>query len=303
MYAGRSIASRATVHEKNIGLNIPHSTGKFWCARMKSPESIFNQLREEAETDPNIIGFFLGGSRGKGFATEHSDYDVYIIVKDGFLESHVKLLRKRFPVHDYYKWTEHPILEKLEVKNFGGIMVVASSQFEKTGPIGSSDAWNRYNYTHLRVLVDKNGRIQKLVDYKGTIEKERVQNYVSARLDGYINSVYRSLKCFRDSNSVGARLEAADSIQYFLNVIFGLEGRITPYYKYLEWELEKFPLKKFKMKPMEIVRSLLQILEDADVETQKRLLEMTETACRKEGYGNAFDDWGPDLVWITNFAK
>ena len=292
----------ASALERNICLNIPHDPEKLWCARMKNSERIFNQLREEAENDPNIIGFFLGGSRGKGFATEHSDYDVFVIVKDGFFKSFVRLLREKFPVHDYYKWIEDAA-EKLEVKDFGSVIVVSFSQFEKTAPVGSPDDWGRYNYTHLRVLVDKNGEIQKLVDHKGTIEKEKVHDYVSARLDGYINSVYRSLKCFRDGNNVGARLEAADSVRYFLNVIFGLEGRITPYYKYLEWELERFPLKKLKMKPKEIVRSLLHILEDADVKTQKRLLELTEVACRREGYGDVFDDWGPDLVWIKTFAQ
>ena len=45
-------------------------------------EEIFNKFVEEARKDPNIIGFFLNGSRGKGQATKYSDYDIEVIVKD-----------------------------------------------------------------------------------------------------------------------------------------------------------------------------------------------------------------------------
>jgi hypothetical protein len=269
---------------------------------MKDPERVFDEIFEEARSSPDIIGFFLGGSRGKGLVTEHSDYDVYIIVKDGLVESYVKFLSEKFPVHDFYIWVEDGA-EKLEVKDFGALVVFSLSEFEKHARIGSAFDWNRYNFAHLKVLVDKNEEIQKLVDEKGTIPRERVYDYVSGRLDAYVNSVYRSLKCVRDGNIVGARLEAAASIQFFLNVVFGLEGRITPYYKHLEWELQKFPLRKVRMNPKEIGRSLLKILEDADVKTQKMLFELTEIACRKEGYGQVFDDWGSNLEWIKTYKN
>jgi hypothetical protein len=73
-----------------------------------------------------------------------------------------------------------------------------------------------------------------MVDEKGRIPKDKIHDYVSSKLDAYINYVYRSLKCFRDGNIIGARLKASKSIHFFLNVIFGLEGKITPHYKYLE---------------------------------------------------------------------
>jgi len=135
---------------------------------MKSSERIFNLLHEEAEEDPNIIGFFLGGSRGKDFVTEHADYDVYIIVKDGLVKSYMKLLKERFPVHDFYIWVED-VTEKLEIKDFGGIMVFSLSGFEEHATIGTPFEWNRYNFTHLKAPVDKNGQIQKLVDMKGVL--------------------------------------------------------------------------------------------------------------------------------------
>lgn len=156
------------------------------------------------------------------------------------------------------------VLESYENKfkkiKIGDLWVISLSYFKDYAAIGSPHEWDKYNFTHLKVLIDRNCRIQKLVDEKGKIPEDKVPNYVSNSLDGYINYVFRSVKCFRDGNIVGARLEAAGSVPLFLKVIFGLEGRITPYYKYLEWELEKFPLKKFPMTSKDIIENLLIIL-------------------------------------------
>ncbi len=186
-------------------------------------------------------------------------------------------------------------------EDFGSTIVFSLSEFQKHAAIGSEYEWNRYNFTHLKVLIDKNDRIQTLVDEKGRMPPEEIRDHVSRNLDGYINNIYRSLKCFRDENIVGARLEASRSIHFLLEVIFSIEGRIAPYYKFLEWELEKHPLQKFGMEPKEIVGCLLKILEDADVKTQQKLLEATERVCRIGGYGHILDDWGPDLEWVKTY--
>ncbi|MFQ6123290.1 MAG: nucleotidyltransferase domain-containing protein [Candidatus Heimdallarchaeota archaeon] len=55
---------------------------------LKRAERIFNQILKEAQSDPNILGLFLSGSRGKGLTSKYSDYDVIMIVKDGKSESY-----------------------------------------------------------------------------------------------------------------------------------------------------------------------------------------------------------------------
>ncbi|MBU0979845.1 MAG: hypothetical protein KJ709_03490, partial [Nanoarchaeota archaeon] len=113
---------------------------------------------------------------------------------------------------------------------------------------------------------------------------------------------YRSLKCFRDGNTVGARLEAAYSVQFFFDVLFGIHnGRLRPYYKYLEWEMKRWPLKKIPMRPKTMIRNVMKILETADIRTQQRMLRMLEKVMRKEGYGKVFDNWGDSLVWMKSF--
>ena len=42
----------------------------------------FSKLVKEAKKDPDIIGFFLNGSRGKNQETKFSDYDIEVVVKD-----------------------------------------------------------------------------------------------------------------------------------------------------------------------------------------------------------------------------
>ena len=62
---------------------------------MKTNEEIFNEFVEEARKDPNIIGFFLSGSRGKGLATKYSDYDIKVVVKDEVAKLYKKKYQKK----------------------------------------------------------------------------------------------------------------------------------------------------------------------------------------------------------------
>lgn len=246
---------------------------------------IFQTFVEEAKNDPNVIGFFLSGSRGKNRETKFSDYDIEVVVKDKVAKSYKK------------KW------EKKNKPPFG-FSVFSISEFRKHAEIGSPFEWDRPSYAHVKAIVDKTGEIQKLIDEKGKIPKDKIKKYVAGHLDGYINYVYRSLKCFRDGNPVGARLEASRSIHLFLEIIFGLEGRTTPYYKYLEWELKQHPLKKFPMKPNELIKTLLRILEDADIKTQQKLFKTVEKVFRKENFAHVFDSWeAGSIKLIKTFKK
>ena len=251
---------------------------------MKSPEKVFDEYVEEAKKDPSIIGFFLSGSRGKNRQTKHSDYDIEIVVKDEDVKSYKKKYKKlsRFPF---------------------GFSVFALSEFKTHAERGSPFEWNRPSYTYINAIIDKTGEIQKLIEQKGKIPKSEIKKHISGHLDGYINHVYRSLKCLRDENPIGARKEASRSIHTFLDIIFALEGRHVPYYKYLEWELKAHPLKKFRMHPNEITGSILKILETADVKTQQKLFDAVEKIFRKEGYGKVFDSWSPEQIKFIKTLK
>jgi len=250
---------------------------------MTSPSVNYEKIYEEAKKDPNIIGFFLGGSRGKELHTKHSDYDIYIIVKDDV----DKKYKERYPKQKY-KGVD--------------LMVLSYSEFKKYASWGSSEAWDRYTFSHVKALIDKNCKIQELLDDKVTIPDKYLSKFIAGSLDAYINYLYRSLKCIRDGDIEAARLEAAFSIPAFLNVIFAIHsGRLRPYYKYLKWELKSFPLSKFPMKAEEIVKNLMNILDNADYKAQQKFLKTTEVSLRKEGFGKVFESWGKDFHWMKSF--
>ena len=182
--------------------------------------------------------------------------------------------------------------------------VMTLDEFKNFASWGSDMTWYRYNYVGLKPpLVDKTGQVQKLFEEKATIPQEAIKKFISEALDYYINEVYRSLKCFRDGQIAGARLEAAESILPLLNTIFALHGRLRPYYKYYEWELKNYPLSKLSISGEEFTKQILAILENADTETQKQLLDEMENVTRKDGYGKVWDSWGDKIAWMKNFNK
>jgi len=244
---------------------------------MSAPREIYEKIYAEAKDDSNIIGFFLGGSRGKGFHTKYSDYDTYIIVKDNCLKEY----KERYPFRKY-KGVD--------------LIVFSYSEFKNYASWGSSEAFDRYSFSHVKALIDKNGEVQEILNQLSKVPEKFLSKHIAGALDGYINFLYRSLKCIRDGDIVAARLEAAFSIPYFLDLIFAIHnGRLRPYYKYLKWELEKNPLTKLTISTEELIKDLMRILDNADYKTQQKFLVIIEILLRKEGFGYVFESWGDDF--------
>ncbi|HME54523.1 MAG TPA: nucleotidyltransferase domain-containing protein [Candidatus Lokiarchaeia archaeon] len=256
--------------------------------QMEDPEAIYQALLEEARNDPNIIGFFLGGSRGKGLFTKYSDYDVVYVIDD----DHVNEYKKRYPRYNY---------KQME------LLPRSMSDFRKEALWGAPDQWARYDCAWLKAEVDKTGEIQQLIDEKGRIPEGEVKKFIEASLDAYINYFYRSLKCFRDGYYLGARLEATIELGCLFNLLFAIHDcRLVPFYKYLAWELELHPLEKIPFTAHEFINKISRILHDADVETQREIFLMVEKLCRDEGHGHIIDGWEQspgqeDMVLMRTF--
>ena len=256
---------------------------------MATAQDQFQLLLQVARDDPRIVGLVLTGSRGKGFGSKTSDFDVLLIVRPEALETY----RARFyedESWDGFDWwvTSLPELEPI------------------AATWGDPLAWEifcneRYSFADVSVLVDKTGQVQRLVEEKGVIPEERRLPIVSTALGAYTNSLYRSLKCLRNGNGLGARLEAADAIGHALTVIFALEGRHRPYYGYLARELEARPLATFPLPADELLAMLSTILESADAGTQQRLLGILDALGREAGCDDAFDEWEADYVWMQQY--
>ncbi len=245
-------------------------------------ENLYNQILEEAKTDDNIIGLFLKGSRGKGFQNENSDYDIKIIVKD--------------EVADEYK-TKYS-----KLKNIGiDLSVQSLSEFRMYAEWGTDFAWDRYDFARVKAIVDKTGEIQTLIDSKGTIPESEWKKFTSERIDDYINGVFRSVKCFRNKNIIGAHIESASSVTNLIIVLFALHKRLAPFYGYLEKELNVAPLDKLPISSAELLDKISIVLKTADLETQQELLKMVEELARKEGFGEVFDSWEGKDKWAMEY--
>lgn len=251
---------------------------------MTQTDQLFEQLVQAAERDPDVLGLVLVSSRGKGMATPFSDYDVFLIVQGGAVERS----------QQRYAAFTGPTTEI-------DLGVLAIEAFETFAAWGNPEAWERYSFANATTLIDKTGQIHQLVLDKGRIPPEQQEAYTRGALDAYINGVYRSAKCWRTQNILGARLEAMDSLGHLLSLIFGLEGRHRPYYGYLERELRIYPLQQFPLPSAELLDTIAQILTTADLPTQQALLRTVAAACRAAGLGDVIDAWGDDYPWMIGF--
>ena len=262
----------------------PSAVAKSEVAMSDNLDHYYERLIAEARRDPDIIGVALCGSRGKNARTRHSDYDVLVFVKDGLTGRYEQ------------RFLDHPA--DFEVS------FVTLDWFRNYAAIGSAYEWDRYNWTHLIAPLDKTGgELQQLIDQKGIFTQQEARIVIERFLDAYLNQVYRSIKCLRDGNQLGFRLEANDSISPLLAVLFALHnGRIRPYYKYLEWELTNWPLELLSINSTRLLASLQQILSCADCSAQQLLLGEVQRLGRAAGFGAILDAWEGKDEWARTFS-
>ena len=246
----------------------------------------YEDLVNEAKTSDTILGLILTGSRGKGFENEHSDYDVILVVTD---DAEKKMIEK------YSTVSLHDI----------DLRVLSLSAFKKYADWENTDTswWDRYDYAHIKILVDKtSGELETITQEKGYIPKEKLKEFTNKSLDAYVNGVFRSVKCIRNGNKLGARLEAAQSILDLLTALFALNGRHRPFLSYTEKELQKYPLEHTPWSSAEFVAKIENVLDTNDLKTQQELLSDIENISRNLGYGHVFDAWEGKDKWAMSYS-
>ncbi|MER5217048.1 hypothetical protein ABT063_42605 [Streptomyces sp. NPDC002838] len=229
----------------------------------------YDAFLARAADDPAVVGLVLKGSQAHdGMATEHSDHDLYVVLADDTVSDLTRLDGHRSARLD--------------------LVVTTVEDFRRLG------GWERYALARARVLLDRlDGGIAEIVATKGHLGEEEAFRAAAGCLDAYANSLYRSVKNARDGHPLAARLDAADSMSSLLDLLFALDRRPRPYNKYLEWELERFPLPGWETDALlEVVG---RIAGTGEVAVQRRLFARVEDAARRAGHGPTLDAWGEDL--------
>lgn len=231
----------------------------------------FEEVSERAKNDDRIIGLILTGGRGKGMFTENSDFDIAMITTDESVST----------VKEEYKG-------KQDIIDIG---VLPISGFRIYAAVGTAKDWDRYTYAHIKAQIDKTGEIQKIIDEKGILPKDQILKVAKNALDGYLNSLYRSIKNRRDGNMLASHFDACESLPWLLTFLFAVEGQTRPYNKFLKWELGKYPLKNLQMKSIDFLGKIELVIKSGDIEIQKEFHKIAKEIAVENDCSDVIDDW------------
>jgi hypothetical protein len=246
----------------------------------------YEELLRRAEDDAAILALWLGGSRGMGRPTEHSDWDIWLVAADDAIER----LRAELGVAGLAQMAWRPGVD---------LILTTMGELERLDVTASNTNGRSHMFAHLNALVDKTGEAQRLIDAKARIPAGEIAGVIHAALDHALNQAYRALKCLRDGDAGASRLEAAEGVNPFFDAVFALhDGRLRPYYKYLRWELETWPLTQLPDGGPALMDRALSVLGLDGGAGLSALLAETHAAFRAAGHGAAYDGWGEVLDWI-----
>lgn len=248
-------------------------------------DPVLQALIAEATADPDVIGLVLTGSRAIGTTGPDSDYDVVFVVTDEALARYEAT--KTFPargttlpasVSTRDMWNEAP----------------RGLQLEKVV------AWMLPAWAEARILYDRNGATERIFAPLRFMSAERAQRDVASFYDAYLNGFYRSLKCWRRGNTLGGRLEAAQSIDSLLNMLFALEQRWRPYSSRLIFHLHHLAGQGWQSGELEVF--LLDLITTGHPTCQQALMRRVVPLLRERGFARVYDDWEGDidhaLSWV-----
>lgn len=236
-----------------------------------------------ARDDPTILGLVLSGSAARGMATELSDVDVYV-VRDDDMERETN----HSAAIDEIYWSV--------------------ADLEQVDRYGTGGWYFRWSFAYAQVLRDlTGGRITEAVRRQATVDDDE-QRWVlidQDRLDGYVNFAYRALKNHRDGRLLEARLDAAESLPWLLDVVFTLAGQLRPYNKYLPWELREHPLAVPEWSAEAFLPELERILA-GDPDAIRRTFAVVDREVRAWDAahdttvcGDDIDSWGDEIALFS----
>jgi len=236
--------------------------------------------RNQRAHGDGFLALLLTGSCGRLVATEHSDLDLLVVLADDAAAGR--------------RTTRTDEVDEIPVP---------WSELTTVEPYGTEGWFGRWAFAWTPVLIDlTRGQVPDLAAAQARVDLAEAEAIVfdHDRLDGWVNYAYRSLKSARDGRDLERRLDAVESLPWFLDVVFTLSGRVRPYNKYLAWELTHHPLPEWDgIDLLGLVRGTL----DGDPDAVRRSFAHVRRLCASydelAGHTRATDTisgWGPELA-------
>lgn len=248
-------------------------------------DPVLQALIAEASADPDVIGLVLTGSRAIGATAPGSDYDVVFVVTDEALARYDQT--QATPARGA---TITPPIRTNDIWH----EAASTLQLDAVVP------WMLPAWAEARILYDRTGEIERIFAPLRRMPAERAQTAVAGWYDGYLNGFYRSLKCWRRGNPLGGRMEAAQTADILLNLLFALEYRWRPYSSRLIFHLHHLAGQGWQ--PGELEEILLDLITAGDPTRQQALVRRVATLLRERGFAHIYDDWEGQideaLTWV-----
>ena len=237
-------------------------------------DGVLQALIAEAAADPEVIGLVLTGSRAIGAVVPESDYDAMFVVTD--------------EVFARYAQTH-----TLPARGMTVTPAIGTADIWTTSPSNLHPekvvSWMLPAYAEARVLYDCTGETTRLIDTLRRMPPAQAQAAVASWYDAYLNSVYRSLKAWRRGNELGGRMEAAQTADYLVHMLFALERHWRPYSSRLIFHLDKLDGQGWQ--PGEVRAMLLDLISTGDPRRQQVVAQRVATLLRDRGFGHVYDGW------------
>ena len=139
------------------------------------------------------------------------------------------------------------------------------------------------------VLLDKTGeikdKINKFINPGFDYFKENLGN----TLDAYYNQYYRSMKCLRRKNLIGAHVMACISMNTLNIILYHINGLLQTYLTRLPETIHK--LKNLPMPANELFDYMTNISVTADARSQIQVYLSVKEMMNKLGYFQVYEAW------------
>jgi hypothetical protein len=248
-------------------------------------DPVLQLLIAEASADPDVIGLVLTGSRAIGATGPDSDYDVVFVVTDEALAQYTKT-----EVTPPRGTTVIPPISTKDIWH----EAASSLQFDGVEP------WMRPTWAEACILYDRTGETEPIFAPFRRMTEEQARVAVAGWYDDYLNGFFRSLKCWRRGNQLGGRMEAAQTADILMNLLFALESRWRPYSSRLIFHLHHLAGQGWR--PAELQEILLDLISTGDPTRQQILMRRVAALLCARGFDHVYDDWGGQidqaLAWV-----